>query len=1501
MTSCPTPEQLRQLLAEHLSGPERDRVEAHVEVCPACQQALEQMNDTFPAPAGAETPDAVRPGDDSGSAFLRRLAGRSPNRLTGPYGDDTEDSAGGAAPRVGSRLGGYEVLEEIGRGGMGVVYLARQPGLDRLVALKVLRGDHADSEHLARFRREAEALARLRHPGIVQVYEVGQDMERPFLALEYVEGGSLAARLAGAPLLARQAAGLAEALARAVQAAHEAGVVHRDLKPANVLLARAEAGRGVALGEPGAEIFCEPKVADFGLAKRLQEGSALTQSGAIVGTPSYMAPEQARAQDGEVGPRTDVYSLGAVLYDALTGRPPFRAATVLQTLEQVCHTEPVPPAQLQPGVPRDLETVCLKCLHKEPGRRYGSARELAEDLRRFLEGRPVQARPVGRPERLWRWCRRNPWLAAASSIAVLAIVGMAVGAVAFGIRENIHAGVLQDKTNKLEEQGKELQATVVARTLATQEAEGAQKTAKEEAKRAITAQYAGQLHEALGYLEQGYVDRAERVLDQCRWDLRHLEHRYLRRLCRRRQRTLHVGGVVTAVAYSADGRRLAAASERTVTVWDASRPEGPDLEKFTLPVGHTHSVAFSPDGKRLAGGGEDRLIRVWDASGGKELLTLRGHREPVLGVAFSRDGKRLASASADDTLRLWDLAERREVLSLKGQAGGLRAVAFSPDGKTLAGAGSDGTVKLWEATPCSDPPRPRLSLKLEGAVHGVAFHPDGKRLAACSAGGMVKVWDAATGAEARSFPGHVGEVRGVAFSGDGRLLASAGADQTVRVWDMLTGGESLVLRAPDLVTSVAFSGDGQHLAGGWWWNVRVWNVTPAPGSLPLEAPSEVFGVAFSADGGRLATVGELQTKVWDTATRRRLATLPGSPTLQRGSPRLGNVAVSPNGRRVASTADGGLALYDAQTGRVERTLVEPPKPRPRPPGMGPMARPQVPGTRGMPLPRPHGGNVGGVLLIPDTVGGLGDSSLAFSGDGRRLAAGTSGGGVGVWDAATGKEIVSFQGHSGWPVYGVAFNADGTRLASCAGDGSVHVWDTATGKDLVPIAGHTLAARSVAFSPDGRLLATTTGDPDERASGDVSIWDAVTGRELFCLHGHSSQVVSVAFSADGKRLLSASGGRRRLDDRMVSGEIKVWDPATGQDLLTLPRQGNGILGLVVNADATRLLSAGSDQTVTAWEVAADPADQGLNIHHEHNTPLDSLAFRPDGRQLASASWDGVVKLWDLGTGQEVRSRRVGHHFGVASMAYSPDSRLLAVGWDAGLVVWDVTADPDRSPPLTSFRGRHHVRAVAFSPDGKHLAACESDRDSQPGQIKVWEVATGQEVITLPGHGGDVKTLAYSPDGKLLAGAGGWVRGKGQLAGEVKLWEAVTGREVLSLPGPDTEPQCVAFSADGKRLAAGSGGKVTVWDLADPHPARTCLSCQAHFQEVRGLSFSPDGKRLASISIYGLQLWDMGTGREVNSPLVSFGAGGPAAFSPDGKRLARAPGSGVIELRDVPVDR
>jgi WD40 repeat protein len=1003
---------------------------------------------------------------------------------------------GNGEPVPGDRVryfGDYEIDRELARGGMGVVFRAHQISLNRIVALKmILAGQLADENDIKRFYTEAEAAAQLDHPGIVPIFEVGQHEGQHFFSMAFVEGRSLSERLAEGPMPPRLAAALLLEAARAIEYAHSRGVIHRDLKPSNILI-----------GADG-----NPRVTDFGLSKRVQGDSGLTGSGQLMGTPSYMPPEQAGGGRGAVGPPADVYALGATLYCMVTGRPPFQAATAMDTVLQVLSDEPVPPRRLNATIPRDLETICLKCLEKEPGKRYGGAAELGEDLRRFLTGEPIRARPVTRFERAVKWARRRPGIAALLGLVAL-VSALGLEGVLWQWREAVRARGVADRR---------LQQAVEAQTAeqrARHDAERESERARAQTQLAEQRLYDARMNLVQRYWEDYYGAVMQQGLDeqlpanQDGIDRRGFEWFYWRRKLASGHITLngHVEGA-NSVAFLPDGRRLAAVGTNgMVTVWEAGTWH--ESLTFRAHTSDTTSVAFSPDGQELATASFDKTVKLWDAATGSEIRTFSGHTDQVKSVAFSPDGARLASASNDGTAKVWSAASGREILTLKGHTRAVNSVVFRSDGKQLASASLDMTVRLWDAATGQEI---RTIQGHRNSVDSVAYSPDGKQLASTNFPGMVKLWDATTGKEIRTLKGRPIEVKSVAFSPDGKRLASSGHDGVVKVWDTATGEEVHTLQGhTNAVFGLAFSPDGKSLASASWDNtVMVWDVVIGQETLTCKGHC----VTFSADGRRLASIDDGAVKVWDAWTGQEIRTL-------RGHTRAVNrVTFSPDGRRLAyGSLDGTVTVWDAAAGQEIRTF------------------------------KGHTDSVVGVTFSPDgrrlatasndhtvrlsdaatgqeirTIQGHRNSvdSVAFSRDGRRLAY-AGHGAAKVIEAATGQETLTLKGHRG-QIYSLAFSADGQWLAAAGGDTTVTVWDATTGKVTLKIKGHTQAVGSLSFSPDGRRLASASFD------GMVKLWDMETGQETLTLKGHPYAVRDVAFSPDGRRLASAS----------LDGTVKVWD-------------------------------------------------------------------------------------------------------------------------------------------------------------------------------------------------------------------------------------------------------------------------------------------------------------------------------------------------------------------------
>jgi WD40 repeat protein/serine/threonine protein kinase len=1044
------------------------------------------------------------------------------------------------AERPDTLMGPYKLLEQIGEGGFGVVFLAEQTQpVRRKVALKVLKAGMDTRQVVARFEAERQALALMDHPNIARVLDGGQTSSgRPYFVMDLVRGLPITEYCDQARLTPRERLELFVHLCQAVQHAHQKGIIHRDLKPSNVLVTLHD-------GTPLV------KVIDFGIAKAL--GQSLTDKtlftgfAQMVGTPLYMSPEQAALSNADVDTRSDIYSLGVLLYELLTGTTPFdkerlkeagydelrriireeeppRPSTRITTLGQAATTlstqrksDPKRLSQLCRG---ELDWIVMKALEKDRNRRYESASAFAADVQRYLNDEPVLACPPSAWYRFGKFARRNK--ASLVGLALLGVTVLAVVAVA-GL------GVIFSSYQRAQAAFRSEAAARQTEAAATEEME-------------LFHYYhrVALTHQAWRNNEVGLADQ---LLDQCPVRFRRWEWYYLKRLCHADLLSLEDhGGGVTRVAYSHDGTGLASGgADGSVVIRN-----GVTGRIRLVLTGHTcplRSLTYSPDGKLLASVGNRATgeLKVWDTATGQEIARFPQDIPRTDTVAFSSDSRRLATCDAPGSetplLRIWETATGKEMVSWRPHASGARTVAFSPNGKYLASAGPDRLVKIWDANTYQ---HVRSLRGHKRQVLAVAFSRDGRRLASAAEDGMVKTWDPVTGREVLSLAGHTREAVGLAFSPDGRRLASAG-DDTVRLWDLGTGEELAIYRGHRAaVSGVAFGPHGQRLvSSGGDGAVKVWDATRNPEALVLKQSGqhEMVAAAFVAAGSHLVTAGAGRTlQFWDLSTGRAFRSVPIAGA-SWGRPYTG-VAFSGGGRRLAAPARGrsvwvwdAVEVWDGATGQRLLTL------------------------------HGHGKAV---------------CSTALSEDGMRVASASYDKTVKVWDAVTGRELVTLPGHTD-AVHWAAFSRDGTRLASGGMDTTVKLWDVATGQELVTCKGHTGRISSLKFSPDGATIAS--GDSD----GAVKLWDTITGRERFSLaHGRTGEVVALAFTPDGTRLASLS----------LDGSLKLWDVSNGQNTLSLrgPTYGpyaGRVHTLAFSPDGHRLISDELFGVVRVWDGTPDP--------------------------------------------------------------------------------------------------------------------------------------------------------------------------------------------------------------------------------------------------------------------------------------------------------------------------
>jgi WD40 repeat protein len=1053
-------------------------------------------------------------------------------------GPGTAAVAGTSAPPAGPP--GYELLGEVGRGGMGVVYRARDLRLAREVAVKLLREDFpAGSAACARFLAEAQITGQLQHPGVPAVHELGTLPDgRPFLAMKLVRGRTLRDLLKERPEPGHERGRLVAAFEQVCQAvgyAHAHRVLHRDLKPGNVMVGAfgevqvMDWGLAKVLPAPGAP---EPADGEWALGETLAAVTAIesplsadsaTRTGSVMGTPAYMAPEQAGGEVRRLDARSDVFGLGAILCQILTGLPPYRGRDANEVRLQAVRGD------LQEALARlggcgaepELVALCKRCLAFRQEDRPADGQAVAAEVagvRQAAEERARRAeleRATAAERSAERRKRRRLALLAAAVLALAVVGGLAV---VLAVQRQANTD-LADKNHELAGLNERLRR----------------------------AKYVADMNLARVSWDDNNLIRTRELLEQHRpkqgeADLRGFEWHYLRRLFEQQLRFIKAhGGAALTVTWAPDGKRLftsgaakpgSAYRAGEVKLWDAETGRRLPLELKGLQE-NMGAVALSPDGRFLAAGSTTSAVCVWDLGSG-ERFTLDGSGKKAWSpgsVSFSPDGKRLAARTAygsgvtaysnQTEITVWDLATRKAIAAIKDLPSGRRAI-FSPDGNYLTGPHFSAGVQVWDAATGREafaleygngkmaimaafhPDGKRLAVGMEvgivvfdlatrqrvavwpsasiGLTDSLSFSPDGTRAASGTSDGLVELWDTQTGSRLDTFRGHMGRVESVAFSPDGTRLASAGIDGSVRLWDINRQRAALSLPTP-VAGRAELSPDGQTvLTGVGSTAVRLWSTST--GKLlagPFEHQHPVQCANLTPDGKRLivADKGKL-VRVWDVAARREICTFAYDAELAFPAGSLTVSAISPDGKWYALPAeDGTIRLHDTTTGAPGSSLKGPPTRSP-------------------------------VEFSPD-------SSLLVSGSRDTVT---------VWDVATGRKITTFT-VSGINTNRVHFSPDGKRLAVAgynfftASDAQIVDLD---GGHPVVLKGHALPVLDVAFSPDGERVATAGSDRT------VRVWDRATGQELLMLKGHTGSVLGIRFSPDGLRLISVAAGRT----------ARVWD-------------------------------------------------------------------------------------------------------------------------------------------------------------------------------------------------------------------------------------------------------------------------------------------------------------------------------------------------------------------------
>ena len=1109
-------------------------------------------------------------------------------------------------PLIGSTIGRYHIKTAIGSGGMGTVYQAMQEQPRRVVALKVMKRGIASKSALRRFEYESQILARLRHPGIAQIYEAGTHEDEsgesvPFFAMEYIPAHMPITRYAEQKKLGtRERLDLFARVCDAVQHGHGKGIIHRDLKPSNILV----------------DSSGQPKIIDFGVARSTDSDLAVTtlqtDIGQLIGTLQYMSPEQCLADPTDLDTRSDVYALGVVLYELLCGKPPYdiSKAAVFEATRIIRESTPARPSTISKTLRGDVETVVMKALEKDRDRRYRSATELGEDLRHYLNNEPISAQPPSLSYQVQMFAKKNRTVFRAGAVVILTLVigvlGTTTGMVYGWTQYNRAEASLVAERAALVTKAAALTATEL-------EAERANAAALAEREARLTAQhqtYRANIETAEASMRVGEIARAQARLSDCPQSDRGWEWSHLLGLSDQSLSILrgHESYVVSA-SFSRDGSRvLTASDDKTARMWDAASGE-----EIAVLSGHTQgivSASFSPNGSRVITASNDGTARLWDADSGNEIAVLRGHERSVNFASFSSDGSRVLTASDDMTARLWDANSGEEIAVLRGHKNWISSALFSPDGTRVVTVSDDNTSRIWDGTTgeAIDVFREHQEATqfFFKYTRPASFNPDGTRVLTVSRDMTARIWDPVSGETFFTLHGHTGRLTSARFNPQGTKILTSSMDGSARIWDADTGIQLAAFGGSEgAIWCADFCQQGDHVVATSFGSLRVWDTETFELLVSLRGHTgETLQATFRSDCTQLVTASSDGTsRIWQVGRGQGAAIL-GEPRSEYG---LLVAQFSPDGTRVVMAicpGDDTARVRDAGTGQVLATL------------------------------RGHADCINSALFSPD-----GSRVLTASDDTTAR----------LWDANSGTEIATLHGHKSI-VASASFSPDGSRVITASHDATARIWNANSGETIAVLRGHETALLSAVFSPDGSRVLTASSDTTAR------LWEAESGTEIAALPGHENSVNSASFSPDGSRVVTASNDET----------ARIWSATTGEEIVVLRGHENIVNSASFSPDGSRVVTASRDRTARVWDAASGAE---VAVLRGHAGVVESASFSPDGSRVVTASEDKTVRLWVPGMAQEVFVLR-GQFRPVRWAVFSRDAtRLLATSDWGSTQVWD----------------------------------------------------------------------------------------------------------------------------------------------------------------------------------------------------------------------------------------